>query len=92
MYIFFLLKAKLETYRDMEKTGKELSSDMKVAVSKYGEVAQTLDFAREFSKQILQIATQSEKDLKKKQKKVNNANTYCYYCIYLQYALFRFRI
>lgn len=43
---------------------------MKIAVSKYGEVAQTLEFAREFSKQILQIATQSEKDLKKKQKKV----------------------
>lgn len=55
----------------MEKSGKELSNDMKVAVSKYGEVAQTLDFARDFSKQILQIATQSEKDLKKKQKKVN---------------------
>lgn len=57
----------------MEKVGKELSADMKVAVSKYGEVAQTLDFAREFSKQILQIATQSEKDQKKKQKKVSPA-------------------
>lgn len=53
----------------MEKAGKELSGDMKVAVSKYGEVAQTLEFARDFAKQILQIATVSEKDQKKRQKK-----------------------
>lgn len=52
---------------------------MKIAVSKYGEVAQTLDFAREFSKQILQIATLSEKDLKKKLKKVNIIETYYFY-------------
>lgn len=47
-----------------------MSADQKVAVSKYDEVAMTLDFAREFSKQIMQIAAASEKDLKKKQKKV----------------------
>lgn len=66
-------QAKLETYRDMEKAGKELNGDMKVAVAKYGEVAQTLEFARDFAKQILQIATVSEKDLKKKQKKDETA-------------------
>lgn len=59
----------MESYRDIEKSGKELSADQKVAVSKYDEVAMTLDFAREFSKQIIQIATASERDLKKKQKK-----------------------
>ncbi|XP_037032292.1 caprin homolog [Bradysia coprophila] len=62
-------KGKLESYRDTEKSGKELSNDQKVAVSKYNEVTQTLEFAREFQKQIQQIATVSEKELKKKQKK-----------------------
>lgn len=71
MSIYIIIsQSKLESYRDLEKAGKELSADRKIAVSKYGEVAQTLEFAREFSKQILQIATVSEKELKKKQKKV----------------------
>lgn len=65
----FLSQSKLESYRDNEKVGKELSADQKVAVSKYNEVAMTLEFAREFSKQIAQIVSVSEKDLKKKQKK-----------------------
>lgn len=59
----------MESYRDNEKSGKDLSADQKVAVSKYNEVAMTLEFAREFSKQIVQIVSASEKDLKKKQKK-----------------------
>lgn len=68
---FFLprVQGKLESYRDTEKSGKELSNDQKVAVSKYNEVTQTLEFAREFQKQIYQIATVTEKELKKKQKK-----------------------
>ncbi len=45
-----------------------MSNDQKVAVSKYNEVTQTLEFAREFQKQILQIASVTEKELKKKQK------------------------
>lgn len=53
----------------MEKTGKDLSADKKVAILKYDEVAMTLDFAREFSKQIDKVVATSEKDLKKKQKK-----------------------
>lgn len=69
----FVTQSKLETYRDMEKAGKELSGDMKVAVTKYGEVAQTLEFARDFAKQILLVATTTEKDLKKKQKKDETA-------------------
>lgn len=53
----------------MEKTGKDLSADKKVAILKYDEVAMTLEFAREFSKQIEKVIVTSEKDLKKKQKK-----------------------
>lgn len=62
-------KSKLESYRDLEKTGKDLSADKKIAILKYDEVAMTLEFAREFSKQIDKIVVTSEKDLKKKQKK-----------------------
>lgn len=53
----------------MEKTGKDLSADKKIAILKYDEVAMTLEFAREFSKQIDKVVISSEKDLKKKQKK-----------------------
>lgn len=53
----------------MEKTGKELSADKKVAILKYDEVAMSLDFAREFAKQIEKVVVSSEKDLRKKQKK-----------------------
>lgn len=64
------MQGKLESYRELEKsTNKELSAEQKIAVCKYGEVAQTLEFAREISKQILQIAVVSEKELKKKQKR-----------------------
>lgn len=53
----------------MEKTGKDLSADKKVAISKYDEVAMSLEFAREFAKQIEKVVISSEKDLRKKQKK-----------------------
>lgn len=46
-----------------------MSADKKIAILKYDEVAMTLEFAREFSKQIDKIVLTSEKDLKKKQKK-----------------------
>lgn len=67
--IFSFVQSKLESYRDLEKTGKDLSADKKIAILKYDEVAMSLDFAREFSKQIEKIIITSEKDLKKKQKK-----------------------
>lgn len=53
----------------MEKSGKDLSAEQKDAILKYDEVAMTLEFAREFSKQIDKVVITSEKDLKKKQKK-----------------------
>lgn len=62
-------KSKLESYRDLQNAGKELNTDQKVAVAKYDEVAQTLEFARDLCKQFLGIASNSEKDAKKQAKK-----------------------
>lgn len=64
-------QSKLTSYRDLQKAGKELNSDQKVAVAKYDEVAQTLEFARDLSKQVLSIATAAERDAKKQAKKVH---------------------
>ncbi|XP_055385617.1 caprin homolog [Condylostylus longicornis] len=62
-------KTKLESYRTIQSSGKELSSDQKAAVAKYDEVAQSLEFARDLSKQMLQIAIASEKEEKKRVRK-----------------------
>lgn len=62
-------KSKLTSYRDLQKAGKELNSDQKVAVAKYDEVAQTLEFARDLSKQVTIIATAAEREAKKQAKK-----------------------
>lgn len=55
----------------MQKAGKELNSDQKVAVAKYDEVSHTLDFIRDLAKQIGAVATAAERDAKKQAKKVN---------------------
>ncbi|CAG9792050.1 unnamed protein product [Diatraea saccharalis] len=62
-------KSKLTSYRDLQKAGKELNSDQKVAVAKYDEVAQTLEFARDLAKQVTSIVTAAERDAKKQAKK-----------------------
>ncbi|XP_044749996.1 caprin homolog [Coccinella septempunctata] len=62
-------KSKLESYRDLQNAGKELNSDQKIAVAKYDEVVQTLEFARDLCKQFLGIASNSEKEAKKQAKK-----------------------
>ncbi|XP_059061866.1 caprin homolog [Achroia grisella] len=62
-------KSKLTSYRDLQKAGKELNTDQKVAVAKYDEVAQTLEFARDMSKQVAGIATAAEREAKKQAKK-----------------------
>lgn len=67
-----MLQSKLTSYRDLQKAGKELNSDQKVAVAKYDEVAQTLEFARELSKQVTSIAAAAEREAKKQAKKVHN--------------------
>lgn len=58
-------QAKLESYRELQRSGKDLNSDQKTAVAKYDEVIQTLDFAKELCKQFLGIAAVSEKEAKK---------------------------
>lgn len=63
-------QSKLTSYRDLQKAGKELNSDQKVAVAKYDEVVQTLEFARDLSKQVTSVAVAAERDAKKQAKKV----------------------
>ena len=58
-------KGKLESYRDLQKNGRELNSDQKIAVAKYDEVSQTLDITRDLYKQIINIANDSAKQQKK---------------------------
>ncbi|KAJ2950606.1 hypothetical protein O0L34_g8858 [Tuta absoluta] len=62
-------KSKLTSYRDLQKAGKELNSDQKVAVAKYDEVAQTLEFARDLQKQVTSVATSAEREAKKQAKR-----------------------
>ncbi|CAH2269872.1 jg21703 [Pararge aegeria aegeria] len=62
-------KSKLTSYRDLQKAGKELNGDQRVAVAKYDEVNQTLEFARELSKQVTAVATVAEREAKKQAKK-----------------------
>ncbi|XP_034825159.1 caprin homolog [Maniola hyperantus] len=62
-------KSKLTSYRDLQKAGKELNGDQKVAVAKYDEVVQTLEFARDMFKQVVTVATVAERDAKKQAKK-----------------------
>ncbi|GJQ86618.1 hypothetical protein Trydic_g15722, partial [Trypoxylus dichotomus] len=62
-------KAKLESYRELQNSGKDLNQDQKTAIAKYDEVVQTLEFAREQYKQFLSIATSSEKEAKKQARK-----------------------
>lgn len=58
------------SYRDLQKSGKDLNADQKVAVAKYDEVNQTLEFARDLSKQITNIALSAEREAKKQAKRV----------------------
>lgn len=67
--LFVFLQSKLESYKDLQKSGKDLNQDQKTAIAKYDEVITTLDFARDLCKQFLSIAVVSEKDDKKKARK-----------------------
>ncbi|XP_012284620.1 caprin homolog [Orussus abietinus] len=62
-------KGKLESYRDLQKNGKELNQDQKIAVAKYDEVQQTLDITRELYRQIVGIANDAAKQQKKMARK-----------------------
>ncbi|CAK9825785.1 Caprin homolog [Anthophora retusa] len=58
-------KVKLESYKDLQKNGRELNADQKTAVAKYDEVLQTLDITKELYKQIGSIASDAVKHQKK---------------------------
>ncbi|XP_024084155.1 protein PSP2 [Cimex lectularius] len=62
-------KARLDSCRDLQKSGKDLNSDQVEAISKYDAVIQHLDFARELSKQLTALANDSTKTLKKQARK-----------------------
>lgn len=65
MFPCCLLQVKLESYRELQNSGKDLNQDQKVAVAKYDEVVQTLDFARDLCKQFQSIAAVADKEAKK---------------------------
>ncbi|KAL4224651.1 positive regulation of dendritic spine morphogenesis [Mactra antiquata] len=62
-------KLKLDSYRQKRDSGAELEKDQQIAVDKYGEVVQNLEFARELQKQFQGINTDNEKVLKKQAKR-----------------------
>ncbi|XP_008559915.1 caprin homolog isoform X2 [Microplitis demolitor] len=62
-------KGKLESYKDLQKNGKELNHDQKTAVAKYDEVLQTLEITRELYKQIVGISNDFAKQQKKQARK-----------------------
>jgi caprin-1 len=65
----FHLQVKLEGYREDARRGKELNEDQRVAVSKWDDVNQNLDFARELSGQFKSLVGEEEKAKKKAAKK-----------------------
>lgn len=66
---------KLESYRELQNSGKDLNQDQKVAVAKYDEVVQTLDFARDLCKQFQTIAAVADKESKKVARKEASARS-----------------
>ncbi|XP_046673055.1 caprin homolog isoform X2 [Homalodisca vitripennis] len=62
-------KGRLDTYREIQKSGKELEKDQKQSLLKYDEVCQNLAFAQDLSKQLNTIAQDAVKQQKKKEKK-----------------------
>lgn len=67
---FIFLQGKLDQYRNLQKAGKDLEKEQKIALTKWDEVNLTLEYSREISKQIAQIAVSAERDAKKQAKKV----------------------
>lgn len=62
-------KGRLDGYRDLQKNGKELHNEQLLAVAKYDEVIQTLEFSRDLYKQFLSISTECTKQQKKQARK-----------------------
>lgn len=64
------IQSKLEGYQDLRISGKNLTADQEVAISKYEEVVQCLLCAQEFLKQIQGIAVVWDKEQKNALRKV----------------------
>jgi caprin-1 len=62
-------KIKLEEYQDMQKKGQTLNEDQLLAVSKYGEVKVSIEMAKELDNQLVTLANETMKALKKQAKK-----------------------
>lgn len=62
-------KQKLDSLKEKQGSGVTLEKDQQVAVDKYGEVIQNLEFARDLQKQFQAISTDVEKLLKKQAKR-----------------------
>lgn len=59
----------MDAYKDEQKNGKDLDADQKLALQKYDELCQNLQFAQELKKQLNTIQEDNQKVLKKKEKK-----------------------
>ncbi|XP_014681804.1 PREDICTED: caprin-1-like [Priapulus caudatus] len=62
-------KGKLDQYRDLYKSGKELNDDQKSAIQKYNEVVHSLEIVRDMQKQFAAINAETLKVLKKQWKR-----------------------
>ena len=65
----FFFQGKLDGYRNDRDKGKELNADQKAAITKYDEVIQNLDFARNLQQEFNKIIVEEERASKKKSKK-----------------------
>lgn len=65
------LQSKLEGYQDLRISGKNLTADQEVAISKYDEVVQCLLCAQDLLKGIQGIAVTWDKEQKNVQRKVS---------------------
>jgi len=65
------LQSKLDQYKAEQSQGKDLNADQLSAVSKYTEVTQQLDLARDLVKQFTEISTEVKRQIKREQRKEN---------------------
>lgn len=62
----------MDTYKEIQNGGKELTGDQLAAVAKHESVANLLEFARDFVKHIQGISAVNEKEQKKQARRVRN--------------------
>lgn len=62
-------KGKLDGYKEKKDSGTTLEKDQQLAIEKYGEVIQNLEFARELQKHFTALAQEADRYVKKQAKK-----------------------